>query len=142
VPVLATAGDTLVDSIAQRGLGRTVPPGRPDLLAQAILDMLADEGLRERVKLNAEAVREELTWTRAVEPIAGFLNRVAFAPDAIEASRSAARVRQTLERVRDLEQKVQSLEKEIQRLRSHIEDIKRGRVMRLMRAMNVALGRE
>jgi len=49
LPVVSTAGDPLSDMIAKRELGQIVPPERPDLLADAILAALADDGLRARV---------------------------------------------------------------------------------------------
>lgn len=139
LPVVSTEGDALSEMIAARGLGCTVPSGQPDLLAQAILEMLADPGLRERVERQAQAVRGELAWSRVVEPIAAFLSRAAFAPDALAASRQAAQARQAMERVRSLEQ---GLMKHIEELEAHLEDIRKGRVMRLMRAINIARGRE
>jgi GT2 family glycosyltransferase/glycosyltransferase involved in cell wall biosynthesis len=184
LPVISTAGDPLSDMIAERGLGRTVPPDNSELLAQAILEMLADDGLRDRIAGQVQAVRSELTWTRAVEPVVAFLDRVAFAADALDAARRAARVRQTIvhmqqqsdhirsleqlitsqgqriasqeqriasqeqriasqgQRIASLEQDKQSLIEYAEGLRTHIEAIRQGRVMRLMRAINVLLGRE
>jgi hypothetical protein len=102
------------DMMAERGLGRTVPPGGADLLAEAILEMLADENLRGSVSERAQAVRDELTWTRCVEPIAAFLDRVAFAPDALDATRKAFRVRQASNHMRSLERKIERQEQEMQ----------------------------
>ncbi len=157
LPVISTGGDPVSDMIAGRGLGRAVVPGRPDLLAQAILEMLADETLRDRVAVQSQAVREELAWTRCVAPIAAFLERVAFAPDALIAARQAAQTRQVEWKIEALEQQLvrereslmqaweqerQCLQRDIQELLAHLEAIKQGRVMRLMRAIDVALGRD
>jgi GT2 family glycosyltransferase/glycosyltransferase involved in cell wall biosynthesis len=129
LPVIATAGDPTSDLIAKRGLGQVVPPGRPDLLAETILSMLADEGLRDRVTENAQAVRAELTWTRVVEPIAVFLEQAAFAPDALTAARRAAEARQELSRLLELETRVRDLEQ-------HLDEIRQGRVMRLLNRLD------
>jgi GT2 family glycosyltransferase/glycosyltransferase involved in cell wall biosynthesis len=132
LPAISTAGDPLSGLLSQRGLGRTVPPGRPDLLAEAILDMLADDGLRQRVAERSRGLGDELTWSRAVEPVARFLERAAFAPDALHAARRSGEAWQ--ER-RQMQQRIDELE-------AHLDQIRRGRVMRLLHAMNVALGRE
>ena len=136
LPVVATAGDPVSDMIARRGLGQVVPPERPDLLAEVILSMLADDGLRGRVAQNAQAVRAELAWPRVVEPIAGFLERVAFAPDALTASRTAAESRRTVVQMEYMEAHVQHLEMECDLLKDHLNDIRQGRVMRVLNAID------
>lgn len=156
LPVISTAGDPVSDMVAEHGLGRALPPERPDLLAEAILSMLADDGLRERVGERAQALREELAWSRVVEPIAAFLERAAFAPDALETAKKAAQARQSVVHIERLSNRVGNLEKHVafqegqvaelkeyvQELRAHIEAIKQGRVMRVVGAINKALGRE
>jgi len=149
LPVISTVGDPLSDMIAVRGLGQTVPPQRPDLLAEIILSALADDGLRTRVTENAQAVRAELAWARVVEPIAAFLERVSFAPDALTASRTAAEARTMiaqLKRQEHLESHIKYLERERERLmqdrevlRKHLNGIRRGRVMRLMNAVDAKI---
>ncbi len=135
LPVVATSGDPLSDMIGELGLGRTVAPGQPELLATAILDLLDKPELRSQVQERARAIQSQYTWSRAVEPIAAFLERAAFAPDALAASIRAAEVRQMdTERAR--------LRSRIGDLEAHIEAINRGRFMRLMRAIHIALGRE
>jgi hypothetical protein len=130
--VIATAGDTLSDMLASRGMGRAVPPDRPDLLAQAILEVLADDDLRQRVAGQAQGLRDELAWSRAVEPVRGFLEHPGFAPDALQASSTMASVWQ--ER-REMQQRIDELE-------AHLDEIRQGRIMRLLRGINIALGRE
>ena len=132
LPVVATAGDTLSDMVVQRGMGRAVPPDRPDLLAQAILKMLADDTLRQRVAHQAQELRDEFAWSRAVEPVRGFLEQPGFAPDALQASSTMASVWQ--ER-REMQQRISELE-------AHLDEIRQGRIMRLLRGINIAMGRE
>lgn len=149
LPVIVTAGDPLSELVAERGLGRVIPPAHPEMLAQAILELLADDILRERVAQLAEQLRQELAWTRVVEPIANFLDRAAFAPDALEAAQNATQARQTVDYIQSLEQRIHALEVhnhalEVHNhaLEAHIEAINRGRVMRLMRAVNTLIGRK
>jgi GT2 family glycosyltransferase/glycosyltransferase involved in cell wall biosynthesis len=156
LPVVSTAGDPLSDWIAEHGLGRAVPPSDSELLAQAILEMLADDHLRDRVAKTARALHSDLAWTRVVEPITNFLDRVAFAPDGLEAARTAAHARQTSTTIARLQTRIQNLEQQVEALEqigqnvtayaksleAHIEAIKQGRVMRLMRVIDDLLGRE
>ena len=136
LPVVSTAGDPISDMIARHGLGQAVPPKRPDLVAEAILAMLSDDGLRDRVAKAALPLRAELTWARAVEPIAAFLEQVAFAPDALVASRTAAEARRTVTQMERLETHARQLEQERDRLMEHLDEIRQGRVMRLLNAVD------
>jgi glycosyltransferase involved in cell wall biosynthesis/FtsZ-binding cell division protein ZapB len=156
LPVVSTAGDPLSDWIAENGIGRAVPHSDSELLAQAILEMLADDHLRERVVPTARSLHSDLAWTQVIEPIASFLDRVAFAPDGLEAARTATRARQTLTTITHLQARVQELEQHAkaleqigqntqayaEQLEAHIEAINRGRFMRLMKTINSIFGRE
>jgi GT2 family glycosyltransferase/glycosyltransferase involved in cell wall biosynthesis len=133
LPVIVTAGDPLSEMVAQHGLGRVVQPDNSEQLAQAILEMLTDDQVQHRVVQAAEPLRRKLAWTNVVGPIVNFLERVAFAPDALQAARNATK------RVADY---ICALEAEVERLHTHIEAIERGRVMRFIRAINLLLGRE
>ncbi len=146
LPVISTAGDPLSDMIATRGLGQTVLPQRPDLLAEALLSALADDGLRARVAENAQTVRDALAWSQVVEPIVAFLERASFAPDALTASRTAAEARRTVVHLERFESRLQYLEWEREQLvqerdalRKHLDGIRQGRVMRLMNAVDARL---
>lgn len=148
LPVISTEGDPVSDMIAERGLGRTVPPQRPDLLAQAILAMLSDESLRDRVAERAPAVRAELAWPRVVEPVAAFLQRASFAPDALAAARNAAEARRLVQRVEQLEQEREFLARDRDRieqaragLEEHLRQVQNGRVMRLLNRVSSMFGR-
>jgi len=136
LPIISTAGDPISDMIARHGLGRAVPPKRPDLVAEAILAMLSDDGLRDRVAEAGLPLRAEMTWARAVEPIAAFLEQVAFAPDALAASRTAAQARRTVTQMERLETRARQLEQERNRLMEHLDEIRQGRVMRLLNAVD------
>jgi hypothetical protein len=132
LPVLSTSGDPLSEMLAQRKLARAVPPNDPNTLATTILEMLADDGLRHQVVEQAPGLREEFAWSRAVLPIARFLEHVAFAPDALRAIR---RDGEAWQERRQMQQRIAELE-------AHLDEIQQGRVMRLLRAINIALGRE
>jgi GT2 family glycosyltransferase/glycosyltransferase involved in cell wall biosynthesis len=72
LPIVCTRGDFFAGLVDQRGLGRVVPPGDAQALADAIAVMLDDVTLREQTKANLAGLREELTWTRVVEPLRRF----------------------------------------------------------------------
>jgi hypothetical protein len=101
--------------------------------------MLSDDDLRDRVAENARPLRAQLAWTRVVEPIAAFLERASFAPDALMASRTAAKARHTVAQLERLTARVQYLEWECEQLKAHLNDIRQGRVMRLLNAFNARL---
>jgi GT2 family glycosyltransferase/glycosyltransferase involved in cell wall biosynthesis len=132
LPVISTEGDPLSGVLVRNGLGRTVPPQSPGALAETILEMLADDGLRRRAATQAQGIRDEFAWSRSVEPIAGFLRRVAFAPDALQAYR---RTSSAWQERREMQQRIDELE-------AHLDQIREGRIMRLLRAVDIALGRD
>jgi colanic acid biosynthesis glycosyl transferase WcaI len=70
-PVIVTAcpGTELGDVMAP--LGRVVPPGRPDLLAEAILDLDCNADLRAELGRRGRAF-VEATWERDIV-LDGFL---------------------------------------------------------------------
>jgi glycosyltransferase involved in cell wall biosynthesis len=69
LPVVATRGDVLAELVERRGLGRTVGPGDVDGFAAAVAELLGDSG-DERARI--AQIRPELTWQRAVEPLAAW----------------------------------------------------------------------
>jgi glycosyltransferase involved in cell wall biosynthesis len=70
VPVVASAVSGIPEVIADGVTGRLVPHGRPDRLADALMQMLSDAPQRARL---AEAARrfvgEECSWSSAVRPL-------------------------------------------------------------------------
>jgi glycosyltransferase involved in cell wall biosynthesis len=156
LPVIATAGDPLSDIVAEHQLGYVLPPGQPELLAQRILEALADESLRERVSVRVGDLRAKLSWNYCAHPIAAFLERAAFAPDALQAAKRASHARlvssqlrkrdETIERleqrIRELDQEKAVAGRQVEELQTHIDAIARGRFMRFSRAVRIALGRE
>lgn len=74
LPVVATEGDALAELVHERGLGRAVPHGDADAWAAAIEELLDDEGARSAAREHVEQVRDELAWSRVVEPLARLLD--------------------------------------------------------------------
>ncbi len=70
LPVVTTEGGALSDLVDRNGLGRTVRFEDVDDCARAILDLCDDPQEYARVRERASRFRQELTWQRAVEPLA------------------------------------------------------------------------
>ena len=73
LPVVATRGDALAELVAERGLGRAVGYGDVDGWVEAIEELLDDERARETTLEHVAQVRDELAWSRVVEPLARLL---------------------------------------------------------------------
>jgi glycosyltransferase involved in cell wall biosynthesis len=85
LPVVATGGDALGQSIEVNGLGTTVPPGNIAALEAALETYLFDE---ERIRAARSAVAEHaptLTWSRTLEPLLRFCRSPRRAPDLVDA---------------------------------------------------------
>lgn len=117
LPLVVTQGDPLAEIVAERGLGRVVPPGDAGALAAAIQDLLATDARAEMAPRFA-SLAESLTWERVVQPIARFLEAPRFAPDA----------RRALDQL-DLAVRVKQLEESLQTIHN-------GRLMRALRWLN------
>jgi glycosyltransferase involved in cell wall biosynthesis len=63
-PVVASDVGGLADYVEEMETGLLVPPADADALAEALVRLLLDDGLRERMSLRIEAA-SELSWTRA-----------------------------------------------------------------------------
>jgi GT2 family glycosyltransferase/glycosyltransferase involved in cell wall biosynthesis len=160
LPIISTEGDPISDMIATNALGRTVPPGRPDLIAQAVIEMLADNDLRSRISGLLQPLRSKYSWAEVVRPIEDFMQRATFAPDALQATRQIISKDQQIvdlqgqvnilrQQVESLSTKSETLEQEklnalhyAEQLSEHLTAIRQGRLMRVMRSVNVLLGRE
>jgi len=80
LPIVATEGDSFAAAIAQRGIGRVLPPEDPTAVAEALLDLA---GSRERAEMGARAraMAQELTWRRCAGPLLTFCERPHLAAD-------------------------------------------------------------
>lgn len=68
LPVICSDGDAMADLVAERGLGRVVPPGDPEALAEAIRVMDdPDQRSAARRALTAEA--PAWTWPHVARPL-------------------------------------------------------------------------
>jgi glycosyltransferase involved in cell wall biosynthesis len=89
VPVIASAVSGIPEVIADGINGRLVAPRRPDLFADALMEMLSDAPLRARLAAaGMRFVAEECSWSRAVRPLRALLSDAA-APSANDTAQLA-----------------------------------------------------
>jgi glycosyltransferase involved in cell wall biosynthesis/GT2 family glycosyltransferase len=80
VPMVVTAGDELAARVEREDLGRVVRPDDPAAVAAAIADLLDTPDAAARAGRLA-AARDELRWSRVVEPLRAFCTSPRHAPD-------------------------------------------------------------
>lgn len=72
LPIVATEGDCLSEVVQQQGLGRIVKAEDVDGLAAVLADLLADRGLRQRLRPNFQAAAAQFRWPHVLEPLSRF----------------------------------------------------------------------
>ena len=92
VPVVATTVSGIPEVVTDGDTGRLVPPQRPDLLADALAQLLTDPTLRARLgEAGRRHAREHASWASAIAPLRGLLEgelaRPARRPGELTASR-------------------------------------------------------
>lgn len=74
VPVVATAVSGIPEVVTDGTTGRLVPSQRPDLLADALAELLTDSGARTRIgEAGRRHVHEHMSWPSAIAPLATLL---------------------------------------------------------------------
>jgi hypothetical protein len=131
MPMVVAAGDTLADTVVQRGLGYAVPIGDVDGFARAILALTSEPSPRDRYAAAFAAVRAEFTWERALEPLVAFCRNPRHAADWRRLGAAAPPSQPS----REAKFEAALIEKNAHI--AHLEDLVRrlesGRVMRLLR---------
>jgi GT2 family glycosyltransferase/glycosyltransferase involved in cell wall biosynthesis len=85
LPIVATEGDTFADIIATHELGRVVPEGDVDALADALEQCLYDATFGVRCRDNVARLRPDFAWSHALEPLVEFCRYPHRAADAVVA---------------------------------------------------------
>jgi glycosyltransferase involved in cell wall biosynthesis len=74
VPVVATTVSGIPEVVTDGETGRLVPPQRPDLLADALAQLLTDPAVRTRLgEAGRRLVHEHASWTSAIAPLLALL---------------------------------------------------------------------
>lgn len=82
LPVLTTEMSEISRIVAREGLGFTVPPQRPDLLASQLVELAhRPQQLRQAGQRAREYAREHLTFEATVQPLLRWLEQPTLAPD-------------------------------------------------------------
>jgi hypothetical protein len=139
LPVVATEGDTLSTLIAQHGIGRGVKAGDAQAMANAILEIVSDDGFRQRIAPACEQLRESHAWRNVSLPVADFMQHARFAPDA--GVRSVPGMSQRWSELNSLRNQVAELQAQVQQLQTLVAGLQNGRVMRAVRAWDSLRGR-
>lgn len=84
LPMVVTEGDHFAELVEDRGLGRAVPAGDVDALADAIADVLFTKGELERAQQAIAQVRPEYEWSTVFAPLVGFVDEAHFAADRVK----------------------------------------------------------
>lgn len=91
LPVVATDVGGVADALADSGCGVIVPPGRPDLLAAAIIRLGADDELRASMAQKAVERGDAFDIIPAVRRIESLYREVVDAPDPTGSRRADCR---------------------------------------------------
>lgn len=83
LPMVVTEGDHFAELIVERGLGRAVPAGDVDALAEALKQMLFSPGELDRAQASIAKVRPEYEWGTVFAPLVGFVAEASYAADRV-----------------------------------------------------------
>ena len=86
LPVCITEGDVTSEWVKSYQVGRTVPPGDADVLADVLIEMLSEGKLP--YDKGFDALQKELSWPKVVEPLRKYALEGSNAPDRGKFTRS------------------------------------------------------
>lgn len=73
LPIVATNGDTFEAIIEGNMLGKTVPPGNVELLAEAITELLFNDDFSQTARENVNQYSDNLKWNLVLRPLIDFV---------------------------------------------------------------------
>jgi glycosyltransferase involved in cell wall biosynthesis len=85
LPVVATGGDVFADVISDSGLGRTVPAGDVEPLADALLSLLDDPAARRSCADASARLAQAYRWDVVLQPLLAYCRAPRRAPDLLDA---------------------------------------------------------
>jgi GT2 family glycosyltransferase/glycosyltransferase involved in cell wall biosynthesis len=132
LPMVVTAGDTLADTVAQRGLGYVVPIGDPVCFAQALLDLAREPEPRQRYAAAFASARAACSWQRALEPLIAFCANPRYAADRTFATTALPPPPPAANREAELDAVIAEKNAHIAHLEDLIRRLESGRVMRVL----------
>lgn len=148
LPMVVSAGDTLADTVRERGLGRVVPIEDVEAYAAAILALVEQRDTRQSFEAAFTVARQEFAWPQALRPLIAFCRQPRYAADkhrkpAIQAAEAATQAAMLSDqrRMDELDAIVVAKNEHIARLEGLIRQIQHGRVMRILNLVQKLLGR-
>ena len=81
LPTVGSSGDPLSTLLRGSGAARTVPPGDPDGLADALIDVISDDELRQSMRSAALTLGGAMRWEQTLEPLRRWIATAAPAAD-------------------------------------------------------------
>ncbi len=84
LPVVATAGDSLAETIESEGAGLAVPAGDVDALEDALFRILDDEPFAASCRAASTRVAADFRWSKVLEPLLEFCRAPRRAPDLVD----------------------------------------------------------
>ena len=85
LPVLLSEGDVTAEWVTAHHLGRVVPAGDVDAIAEALISMLKIP--RQSWKARFKRVSRKFTWQTVLKPIITYCEAAQFAPDRLDRRR-------------------------------------------------------
>jgi glycosyltransferase involved in cell wall biosynthesis len=145
LPMILGSGDDLGERVAEAGIGHALAPGDVSGLSRAMSEMLSDSRWRERREPAFATLRNEMTWTRVMQPLIKFCRepRKTFDSRTFDdprvdksASERIAQLKLDCDKLTDeIENLTFNLDcknNEVDALKAHISALENGRVFRLM----------
>jgi GT2 family glycosyltransferase len=86
LPVVCTRGDSLAELVEQRELGRTVPAGDVEALAETLVELLTDDALNATYRHNLARIVPEYRWSQVLKPLVAYCRDPRRADDLLDSS--------------------------------------------------------
>ena len=75
LPIITSRGDMFSELVEQHQLGRTVPTGDVEALAQAILELAQDVAQRDNCREHVRQVAHDFRWEKVAQPLVEFCRK-------------------------------------------------------------------
>ncbi|HEX6289872.1 MAG TPA: glycosyltransferase [Herpetosiphonaceae bacterium] len=147
LPMVVAAGDTLADTVIERGLGYVVPIEDAEAYAAAILALAEQPNARQMYEPTFAAARQQFAWPQVLRPLFAFCRQPRYAPDkrrqapAINEQATQGLLPSIQRRMDELDAIVAAKNEHIAYLEGLIGQVQHGRVMRLLRLLQRVFGR-
>ncbi len=142
LPMVVSAGDTLADTVIERGLGAVVAIEDVEGYARAMLDLVGQPNAQQDFVPAFAAAQQDFAWPQALRPLIEFCRQPRYAADKhrkLTPSSSAALstvMPSDQRRMDDLDAIVAQKNQHIAYLEGLLGQIQGGRVMRLLRLIS------